>query len=237
MYLLRSTSLLLLATTIACSSSSPPPTGEEGEGEGEGEGEQDVRDAARARIAAAFAAAPIEDATLIVGRGTQPDLVLTKGTGGVDVAYDTDSAQKWLLATMLVREARAREVPLTAAMSTWPQAPSWVTGDVADITLRDLLSFTSGYESPPLCAQIAGGPRFDTCVVTLATSEVTVPRRCFYGAHHFMVAIAGLYAADAAAGDVDETQAMLAKFQAETGLLASATYDGDKPLSLSLTPW
>jgi hypothetical protein len=51
-----------------------------------------------------------------------------------------------------------------------------------------------------------------------------------------MVALAGLYAPDAAAGDVDETHAMLENFQAETGLLASATYDGDKPLSLSLTP-
>ena len=54
---------------------------------------------------------------------------------------------EWLLATMLLREARAREVPLTAPMSTWPQAPSWATGEVADITLRDLQAVAASFKA------------------------------------------------------------------------------------------
>jgi CubicO group peptidase (beta-lactamase class C family) len=191
------------------------------------------RTAALARIEAALAAADVEDATVVVGRGDVDPVVFVKGAGGVDVVYFADSAQKWILATLLLRDARARGVTLTQPLSTWPNAPAWAkTPPLADSTLRDFLSFTSGLEDPPACAQIPAGS-FARCLNKLASSKVTTPRRYFYGTHHMMLALGAL-----SAGDVDDNkpEALLQRFRTETGLLRTAKHDGDKPLKLTITP-
>lgn len=191
------------------------------------------RTAALAHIEQVLAASPVVDATVVLGRGTGDVVVFSKGAGGADVVYNADSAQKWLLATLLLREARKRHITLEQPLSTWPSAPAWATGAVGDITLRDLLSFTSGFEDPPVCAKLAHGKSFDDCLLDLVKSPLHLPRRYFYGTHHMMVALGALFAGEA---PVDETKELLARFREETGLLKTAQHNSDKPLTLTITP-
>jgi hypothetical protein len=192
-----------------------------------------ARTAALARIEAVLAASPLVDATVVLGRGSGDVVVFSKGAGGANVVYKADSAQKWLLATLLLREARKRHITLEQPLSTWPSAPAWATGAVGDITLRDLLSFTSGFENPPLCAKLAEGKGFDDCLLDLVHSPLHLPRRYFYGTHHMMVALGALFASEA---PVDETKALLERFREETRLLKTAQHNSDKPLTLTITP-
>lgn len=199
------------------------------------------RDDALARAEAALAASAVKDATVVVGHvGVDEFVVFVKGKGGADVVYEADSSQKWIMATMLLREARRRGVTLEQPLSTWRTLPSgpygpkpaWVTDEVGQSTLRDFLSFTSGFEDPPACAAIAAGS-WKRCLPKLTTSKLTTPRRYFYGTHHFMVALAGLSAND---GDDHPSATLMKRFQTETKLLSSTKYDSDKPLSLLITP-
>lgn len=191
------------------------------------------RTAALGRIEQALADSSLRDATVVLGRGSGDVVVFSKGAGGADVVYNADSAQKWILATLLLREARKRHITLEQPMSTWPAAPAWATGAVGDITLRDLLSFTSGFEDPPVCAKLAHGKGFDDCLLDLVHSPLHLPRRYFYGTHHMMVALGALFAGEA---PVDETKELLARFRDETGLLKTAQHNSDKPLTLTMTP-
>jgi hypothetical protein len=191
------------------------------------------RDAALDRVEAALAASAVRDATVVVGRGDGPVVVFVKGAGGVARDYHADSAQKWILATLLLRDARRRGVGLEQPLSTWPSAPARARGDVGATTQRGLLSFTAGFEDPPLCARFAVGKDFAHCLPLLVSSPVTTPRRYFYGTHQMMIALGALSAGD---GDADPTAALLQRFRDETGLLATAHHEGDKPLALTITP-
>lgn len=190
------------------------------------------RDAALARVDAALANSDVKDATVVVGSGDRDAVVFVKGSGGNDVVYEADSAQKWILATMLLRDARRRGVTLEQPASTWPGAPSWATGEKGECTLRELLSFTSGFEDPPACASIAAGS-WARCAPKLTSSKLTTPRRYRYGTHHMMVALDGLSAGD---HDAHPSDTLLHRFQQETKLLPTAKHDSDKPLSLLITP-
>lgn len=199
-----------------------------------------ARDAALARVEAALAASDLTDATVVVGSGDVDPVVFAKGKGGADVVYEADSAQKWILATLLLRDARRRGVTLDQPLSTWPSIQqgqqaqvAWATqGEKASLTLRDFLSFTSGFEDPPVCASVARGT-WQQCLPKLTSSKLTTPRRFWYGTHHMMVALAGLSAAD---DDAHPSDTLLRRFQTETKLLPTTKHDSDKPLSLLTTP-
>ena len=133
---------------------------------------------------------------------------------------------------MLLRDARRRGVTLEQAASTWPAHPSWAVGEKGKSTLREFLSFTSGFEDPPPCASIAAGS-WARCAPKLTSSKLTTPRRYRYGTHHMMVALDGLSAAD---NDAHPSASLLKRFQDETKLLSSTKHDSDKPLSLMITP-
>jgi hypothetical protein len=192
-----------------------------------------ARTAALAHIEQVLSDSSLRDATVVLGRGSGDVVVFSKGAGGSDVVYNADSAQKWLLATLLLREARKRHITLEQPMSTWPAAPTWATGAVGEITLREMLSFTSGFEDPPACAKFSQGKGFDECLIELVQSPLHLPRRYFYGTHHMMVALGALFAGEA---PVDETGALVARFREETGLLKTAQHNSDKPLMLTITP-
>lgn len=170
--------------------------------------------AAITRIRTALEESPLYDATVLLARQGEAPLVFIKGAGGADVEYAADSAQKWVVASVLLAEAKKVDVTSDTPLENFP-FPRGVEGERAAITLGELLSFTGGFENPPLCASLAGAD-FHTCTERIVESELTTPKRFYYGTHHMMVAARGL-------ADDDETYAdLLARFKADTGLFPTS---------------
>lgn len=175
------------------------------------------------RIGAALEESPLYDATVLLARKGGEPLVFIKGAGGSDREYAADSGQKWVVASVLLSEAKKVDVTSETPLANFP-FPRGVTGERAAVTLGELLSFTAGFEDPPLCASLAGAD-FLTCTERILESELTTPKRYYYGTHHMMVAARGLTSDDETYAD------LFGRFKADTGLFPSG-YNQSEELPL-----
>ena len=191
-------------------------------------GEGTARQQAIARISDELEASPLFDAVLTVATLEGEPLVFTKGTTSTDNVYNADSAQKWVAATALLREARARGVDEDTPLLSYPN-PLALTGDAARVTLRQMLSSTAGWEAVPLCGRRQSGALRD-CAQRIVDAAHTSPTRFYYGTHHMLPAAASLV-------DDDESFTnIFARMQAETGLFLSSSYrSAEKPLAFRTT--
>jgi CubicO group peptidase (beta-lactamase class C family) len=111
-------------------------------------------------------------------------------------------------------------------ISTWPITN---TDPLYNMPLAQLLSFTSGLETEPVCLDNPSG-FFQSCVNTIATANanngVTPGQQFFYASTHLQVA--GLMAIKAKGNSLGQTltwQDLFTAFKSETGLFPTSTYD------------
>lgn len=117
--------------------------------------------------------------------------VLTHSVGEstLETPYESASTSKWVTATVLMSLVEDGVMSLDDRpqdyIDAWP-----TTGNLSQISLTDLLSFTSGLNSAPACINIAIA-NFEPCVLRIANenSAAELPGQDFYySATHMQVA-------------------------------------------------
>lgn len=139
--------------------------------------------------------------------------------------FESASTSKLVSAVVILRAVQASSLTLTShphdVITTWPISAS---DSLYPMTLGQLLAFTSGLESEPVCLN-ASGANFETCVNSIATANSgngQTPGASFYysGSH---LQVAGWMAAKAS-GKASWNE-LFQQFQTETGLFANSAYN------------
>lgn len=148
--------------------------------------------------------------------------VHNRGAFSPSTVFESASTSKWATAAVIMDLVDIGVLRLTDHpqdyLSFWP-----TTGNLSQITLRHLLSFTSGLTEKPLCVD-AGGADFGNCVQRIAevNRDAPAPGSVFYyGSSHMQVA--GLMAV--VASGVDTWAQVFDAFRAAHGLFANSLYD------------
>lgn len=105
-----------------------------------------------------------------------------------------------------------------AYIDWWPS-----TGTLSTITLKDLLSFTSGLSEQPLCLNF-GIYDFEACVKNIADKNSNAPQpgtEFYYGPNHLQVA--GLMAAKASG--LQDWHSVFNAFKSKTGLFSHSDFN------------
>lgn len=141
------------------------------------------------------------------------------GTSSSTTVYESASTSKLVTAVVILDAVDSGALSLTT--KAHDLLPFWTE---TTVTLRDLLSFTSGFSDEPVCLNnpIAN---FETCVQTIYTSnEASAPAagtQFYYASTHLQVA--GLMAMKAK--NVATWTALFDAWRTKTGLFPSAAYD------------
>ena len=151
----------------------------------------------------------------------------SRGVSTLQTSYESASTSKMVTAVMILRLVEQGYLNLTdrpqdhLAAAVWPIAN---TDSLYSIALSDLLSFTSGLTTSPLCIDF-GLANFEACVTNIAASNAsngnTPGQQFFYTNTHLQVA--GLMAVKARGAA--SWQDVFAEFKTQTGLFPTATYD------------
>jgi CubicO group peptidase (beta-lactamase class C family) len=181
--------------------------------------------AANALTAALTAATSEVDFSLLLRTQSGRDFNYNRGASTGQTLYESASTSKWVAALAILRLVDTGVLSL----SDNPQdhIPFWSAdggSPISDITLEQLLSFTSGLKEEALCQNL-GIANFENCVSTLYDNNLAMPvtpgTEYHYGPVHLQVA--GLMAVKAAGkaswGEV------FADFQIATGLFPSGAFD------------
>lgn len=149
----------------------------------------------------------------------------SRGASSLQTSYESASTSKLVSAVIVLRLIDMGYLSLSDRpqdrIDTWPIG----SGDALyNMTLAQLLSFTSGLTAEPLCLNSTGAD-FETCVTRIASANAgngIIPGREFYysGTH---LQVAGLMAVKARG--VASWQQVFAEFRRQTGLFATAAYD------------
>jgi len=148
-----------------------------------------------------------------------------RGISTLQTSYESASTSKLVSAVIILRLVEQGYLNLTDRpqdrISSWPIG----SGDsLYNLTLAQLLSFTSGLMDGPLCLDI-GASNFETCVINIANANagngITPGEEFYYANAHLQVA--GLMAIKARG--VATWQDVFAEFKTQTGLFPTATYD------------
>jgi CubicO group peptidase (beta-lactamase class C family) len=148
-----------------------------------------------------------------------------RGSSTLQISYKSASTSKLVSAVIILRLVEQGYLNLSDRpqdyISSWPIGSS---DSLYTMTLAQLLSFTSGLTSEPLCLNF-GVADFEDCVISIANSNAgngIIPGQEFYyaGTH---LQVVGLMAIKAL--DVTSWQDIFTAFKAETGLFPTATYD------------
>lgn len=148
-----------------------------------------------------------------------------RGAATLQSSYESASTSKLVSAVIILRLAEQGYLNLSDRpqdrISTWPIGNS---DSLYDITLEQLLSFTSGLTQEPACLNAASFD-FETCVERIASTNAgngkTPGQEFYYASTHLQVA--GLMAIKARG--FATWQDVFAEFQAQTGLFPTASYD------------
>ena len=148
-----------------------------------------------------------------------------RGVSSLQTSYESASTSKLVSAVMILRLVEQGYLNLTERpqdrISTWPILSS---DPLYNMTLAQLLSFTSGFTTSPLCVDV-GIANFETCVTNIgnfnAGNGITPGQQFFYSNAHLQVA--GLMAIKARG--VATWQDLFTEFKTQTGLFATAAYD------------
>ncbi len=161
------------------------------------------------------------DFTLIIEAENGRRLTHSVGDSTPTTGYHSASTSKLVTATVVLWFVEQGEIALSA--NPQDHIDGWPTqGNLAGITLEQLLSFTSGLANEPICISLPMA-NFTDCVENIASSnsDSTEPGQHFhYGSAHMQVAGAMVVGALGLNSWSDVFQ----RFQAETGLLSSAAY-------------
>lgn len=166
------------------------------------------------------------DFSLLLSRSDGRQYVFERGDSHAETEYESASTSKWVSTVVILRLVQEGVLKLDDHpqdyITDWPITDT--SNSLYGITLRELLSFTSGLEIEPDCLNFANG-NFSNCVKTIATRNmdegVEHGSRFYYAGTHLQVA--GQMAIRAT--DKNSWGEVFAAFQTETGLFASAAYD------------
>lgn len=161
--------------------------------------------------------------TLAVARRDGQRLALSHGTSTDQTVYESASTSKWVASTAILRLVDQGKLSLDDVPSQyidWP-APGHPLGN---ITLGQLLSFTSGLEIEPLVMNSGSWDFWD--VISRIAERNRNPRHSpgqafYYSATHLQVA--GAMAIRA--GGYADWKALFDDFKAQTGLFAASQFD------------
>ena len=218
--MIRLVSVLTVMLLSACGSSSPKPEAEVTSGLASQE----------EALSQWLDEYPADTAfTLLLASASGARYQHSSGESTVDTLYESASTSKLVTATVIMVLVEDGTLSLSDHpqdyISAWP-----ATGNLAAITLQQLLNFTSGLSEAPLC-QNNGLADFTNCVLAIADdndSSVTPGSEYYYASTHLQVA--GLMALNAAinAGSLDEGSDwndLFAAFKTRFGLFSHSTYD------------
>lgn len=151
--------------------------------------------------------------------------VYQRGSFRMQTLVESASTSKLVSAVMILRLVEQGHLKLSERpqdrIVSWP-----ITGgsSLSNMSLANLLSFTSGLTAEPLCIN-AGIANFETCVNTIANANIgnqIVPGTEFYYASTHLQ-VAGLMAVKARG--VASWQDLFAEFKQQTGLFKTASFD------------
>lgn len=166
------------------------------------------------------------DFSLLLSRSDGREYVFERGESHANSQYESASTSKWVSAVVILHLVQQGYLSLDDHpqdhITDWPITDS--SNSLYGITLRELLSFTSGLEVEPDCLNLKLA-NFSNCVNSIATSNmnkgVAHGSRFYYASTHLQVA--GQMAIIAAGKN--NWGEVFAEFQSETGLFAHAAYD------------
>lgn len=149
----------------------------------------------------------------------------SRGSASMQTSYESASTSKMVTAIIILRLVEQGYLNLSDRpqdrITTWPIASN---DSLYPLTLAQLLSFTSGLTTGPLCIDI-GIANFENCVIEIANTNagngITPGQQFYYANPHLQVA--GLMAIKARG--FTGWQEVFTEFKTQTGLFASGTYD------------
>jgi CubicO group peptidase (beta-lactamase class C family) len=150
-----------------------------------------------------------------------------RGSSTLQTSYESKSTSKLISAVIILRLVEQGYLALSERpqdrIVDWPIASP---NPLSDMTLAQLLSFTSGLTIDPPCLGIESSA-FEACVISVGTENLNNPiapgQEFFYASSHLQVA--GLMAIKARGVASWTWQEVYAEFKAQTGLFLSSSYD------------
>jgi len=151
-----------------------------------------------------------------------------RGASTLKTSYESASTSKLVSAVIILLQVEKGRLTLSDKpqdrISGWPIGSS---DPLYNMTLAQLLSFTSGLTQEPVCLNLPGA-NFETCVNSIASANanngITPGQQFHYGSSHLQVA--GLMAVKAYAAATSTPSAtwqnLFTDFQNETGLFHTA---------------
>ena len=166
-----------------------------------------------------------EDFTLVLEGNNGHRFIHSTGGSTEYTVYESASTSKWVSATVILDLVRRGVLSLDDHpqdyIDFWPES-----GDLSEIRLRHLLSFTSGLTNEPLCIS---APFFDfsNCVERIVELNPESPQpgtEFYYSSTHLQVA--GLMAMNAVDPSGGTTWSdIFTRFQTESTLFPNSAYD------------
>jgi len=178
-------------------------------------------------------ASPV-DFSFSVKRQDGRQYVYNRGASTLQTTYPSASTSKLVSAVIIMRLVEQGRLSLANKpqdlIGTWPIG----AGDpLSNMTLTQLLSFTSGLTIEPSCLD-DGTSDYEACVTTIGTANggngVTPGQQFFYASTHLQVA--GLMAIKARAAA--SWQDVFSEFKQQTNLFPNASYDAPSSINPSL---
>ena len=185
------------------------------------------RDALEAQMDGVLAQAASEvDFSFAVDKQDGRRYNFNRGGSTLQTSYESKSASKLVSAIIVLRLVEQgylalSDRPQDRIGATWPIVSP---NPLSDMTLAQLLSFTSGLTIDPPCL-LDGSFAFQACVTKVGTANlnnrIAPGQAFFYASSHLQVA--GLMAVKARG--VADWQAVVEEFKAQTGLFPTSSYD------------
>jgi len=163
------------------------------------------------------------DFTLLLTSADGKQFEHNTGDSNKQTIYRSASTSKFVTAAIILSSVNNNLLSLDSKpqdfIGNWPS-----TGNLSDINLTGLLSFSSGLSEDPLCIHLSGSD-FSACIDSILSSNLSnndLNGEVFdYGAAHMQVA--GQMVINAL--NADSWQTVFSRFKNETGLFTSSTYD------------
>jgi len=159
------------------------------------------------------------DFTLLLETEDRRTYSHSHGASSATTSYESASTSKWVTAVVILD--LVDQGALTLDTKAHDLLPFWTEDTV---TLRHLLSFTSGFNDEPLCLN-GGGYDFETCIQNIYTqNSATAPAagsQFYYASTHLQVA--GLMAMKAVGAS--SWDGLFDAWKTHTGLFPTSTYD------------
>lgn len=166
------------------------------------------------------------DFSYVIERADGRRFSYNRGSSTLTTSYESASTSKLVTAAVILRLVQAGTLTLNDRpqdhITSWPLTNS---DPLYTLTLKQLLSFTSGLmATEPACINL-GASNFETCVVNIgnanANKTASPGTQFYYSSNHMQVA--GLMAVKASG--LSSWSQVFANFKTATGLFASSTYD------------